>query len=181
MLASIHKAVFQFNSKVRPFQPAASETVWQSNSNYRLISTMGFPVLVRCHLYIESGPWATVCLCLQFSVSTCCVIIEQMSSKNAIVFTWCVIIFSRCEVLQSKDSFVSLCATVPCTAWFRSGPRFNIKMTPYQYRKSHCGDKTISRPSYLHNGISCTGKRTSLYWIGALLLNEKYECELFIA
>ena len=34
---------------------------------------MGFPVLVRCHLYIESGPQAKVCLCLQFSVSTCCV------------------------------------------------------------------------------------------------------------
>ena len=48
-----------------------------------------------------------------------------------------------------------------------SGPRFNIKMTSYQYRKSHCGDKTILRPSYLHNGISFTGK-TSLYWIGAL-------------
>ena len=49
-----------------------------------------------------------------------------------------------------------------------SGPRFNIKMTSYQYRKSHCGDKTILRPSYLHNGISYTGKTTSLYWIGAL-------------
>ena len=49
----------------------------------------------------------------------------------------------------------------------RSGPRFNIKMTSYQYRKSHCGDKTILRPSYLHNGISYTGKTTSLYWIRA--------------
>ena len=29
-------------------------------------------------------------------------------------------------------------------------------MTSYQYRKSHCGDKTIWRPSYLHNGISYT-------------------------
>ena len=48
------------------------------------------------------------------------------------------------------------------------GPRFNIKMTSYQYRKSHCGDKTILRPSYLHNGISYTGKTTSLYWIRAL-------------
>ena len=48
------------------------------------------------------------------------------------------------------------------------GPRFNIKMTSYWYRKSHCGDKTILRPSYLHNGISYTGKTTSLYWIGAL-------------
>ena len=39
----------------------------------------------------------------------------------------------------------------------RSGPRFNIKMPSYQHRKSHCGDKTIWRPSYLHNGISYTG------------------------
>ena len=41
-------------------------------------------------------------------------------------------------------------------------------MSSYQYRKSHCGDKTILRPSYLHNGISYTGKMISLYWIGAL-------------
>ena len=47
------------------------------------------------------------------------------------------------------------------------GPRFNIKITSHQYRKSHCGDKTILRPSYLHNGISYTGKTISLYWIGA--------------
>ena len=53
----------------------------------------------------------------------------------------------------------------PC---YRAGPRFNIKTTSYQYRKSHYGDKTILRPSYHHNGISYTGKTTSLYWIGAL-------------
>ena len=47
------------------------------------------------------------------------------------------------------------------------GGWFNIKMPSYQYRKSHCGDKTILRPSYLHNGISYTGKMTSLYWIRA--------------
>ena len=47
------------------------------------------------------------------------------------------------------------------------GPWFNIKMLSYQYRKSHCGDKTILRPFYLHNGISNTGKTTSLYWIRA--------------
>ena len=52
------------------------------------------------------------------------------------------------------------------------GPRFNIKMTSYQYRKSHCGDKTILRPSYLHNGISYTGKTISFYWIGALVLDS---------
>ena len=32
---------------------------------------------------------------------------------------------------------------------FSPGPWFNIKMTSYQYRKSHCGDETILRPSYL--------------------------------
>ena len=33
-----------------------------------------------------------------------------------------------------------------------TGPWFNKKMSSYQYRKSHYGDKTILRPSYLHNG-----------------------------
>ena len=51
---------------------------------------------------------------------------------------------------------------------WRPGPWYNIKMSSYQYRKSHCGDKTVVRSSYLHNGISFTGKMTSLYWIGAL-------------
>ena len=47
------------------------------------------------------------------------------------------------------------------------GPLFNIKMSSYLYRKSHCGDKTVVRSSYLHNGISYTGKMSSLYWTGA--------------
>ena len=46
-----------------------------------------------------------------------------------------------------------------------SGGWINIKTSSYQHRKSHCGDKTILRPSYLHNGISYTGKTASLYWI----------------
>ena len=46
----------------------------------------------------------------------------------------------------------------------QTGPWFNIKMPSYQYRKSHCGDKTVVRSSYLHNGISYTGKMPSLYW-----------------
>ena len=51
------------------------------------------------------------------------------------------------------------------------GGWFNKKMSSYQYRKSLCGDKMILRPSYLHNGISYTGKMTSLYWIRALELH----------
>ena len=50
-----------------------------------------------------------------------------------------------------------------------TGPRFNIKMSSYQYRKSHCGDKTVVRSSYLHYGISYTSKMSSLYWIRALV------------
>ena len=46
------------------------------------------------------------------------------------------------------------------------GSWFNIKMSSYQYRKSHRGDKTVVRSSYLHNGISYTGKMISFYWIG---------------
>ena len=43
----------------------------------------------------------------------------------------------------------------------------NIKMASYQYRKSHCGNQTIWRPCYLHNGISYTSKMASSYWIRA--------------
>ena len=55
--------------------------------------------------------------------------------------------------------------------WFlmTAGRWFNMKMSSYQYRKSHCGDKTILRPSYLHNGISYTGKMPFLYWFKALI------------
>ena len=56
-----------------------------------------------------------------------------------------------------------------CTETLRSGPWFNIKISSYQYRKSHCGDKTVVRSSSLLNGISYTGKMSSLYWIGALI------------
>ena len=45
-----------------------------------------------------------------------------------------------------------------------AGPWFNVKMSSYQYRKSHCEDKTAVRSSYLHNGISYGGKMSSLYW-----------------
>ena len=52
--------------------------------------------------------------------------------------------------------------------YLETGACINIKIPSYQYRKPHCGDKTILRPSYLHNGISYTGKMPSLYWIRAL-------------
>ena len=61
-----------------------------------------------------------------------------------------------------------------------TGPWFNIKMTSYQYRKSHWGDKTVVRSSYLHNGISFTGKMVSLYWIGPLIYMYTLCAELLL-
>ena len=76
----------------------------------------------------------------------------------------------------NKNTYLSIYVLWPKDRGLRSadyhirypGPWFNIKMPSYQYRKSHCGDKTVVRSSYLHNGISYTGKTASLYWIGAL-------------
>ena len=66
-----------------------------------------------------------------------------------------------CSHTQKLSSFIY--------TW--SGPWFNIKMSYYQYRKSHCGDKTVVRSSYLHNRISYTGKTTSLYWDGSQVIS----------
>ena len=70
--------------------------------------------------------------------------------------------FPRDDIVMTK---------LVCRSWIiTSGPQFNIKMSSYQYRKSHCGDKTVVRSSYLHNGISYTGKMSSLYWIRMLIV-----------
>ena len=52
---------------------------------------------------------------------------------------------------------------------------FNIKMSSYWYRKSNCGDKMVVRSSYLHNGISYTGKMTSSYWISPQVIADVTE------
>ena len=76
------------------------------------------------------------------------------------------------SVLQSSAESTCL--------WYWSGepgPWFNIKMPFYQYRKSHSGDRTVVRSSYLHNGISYTGKMASSYWTSPLpeCLYRKWE------
>ena len=80
------------------------------------------------------------------------------------VVTWQIDISNWCE------SYIHACRIL---GW-HTGPRFNIKMSSYQYRKSYCGDKTVVRSSYLHNGVSYTGKMTSLYWIRALVPVELF-------
>ena len=70
----------------------------------------------------------------------------------------------------SRDIHDVFASCVQVARVYTTGGRLNIKIPSYQYRKSHFGDKTILRPSYLHNGISYTGKMTSLYWIRARML-----------
>ena len=75
-----------------------------------------------------------------------------------LIWPWWFMIAMRQASVGSHDTLISW-------AWF------NIKMSSYQYRKSHCGEKMVIRSSYLHNGISYTGKMASLYWISLLYLS----------
>ena len=77
--------------------------------------------------------------------------------------------FIHCGLLMPYDDIlaqVMACSLMtPMLTYHQCGPvtiTFNINMPSYQYRKSHCGDKMILWPSYLHNGISHTGKMASL-------------------
>ena len=83
------------------------------------------------------------------------------------------------QPILKKKSFI--CFPQYCLRHTGSNPGawFNIKMSSYQYRKPHCGDKTILRPSYFHNGISYTGEVTSLYWIRGLVLSENEDLSPF--
>ena len=75
--------------------------------------------------------------------------------SGCLIFIWVAVIWLKIRCKHNKQ--INSCP----------GGWFNIKMSSYQYRKSHCGDKTVVRSSYLHNGISYTGKMSPLYWIRA--------------
>ena len=78
----------------------------------------------------------------------------------------------RCERIRIACARIRIaCARIACEcAHLRGtyacpvlyhGPRFNIEMSSYQYRNSHCGDEMVERLSYIHNGNSYTGKMES--------------------
>ena len=87
-------------------------------------------------------------------------------------------------ILQKLWAFGNVWILTQCWYhWMTPGPRFNIKMSSYQYRKSHCGDKMAVRSSYLHNGISYTvrhhlyiesGPRVSKYILKCCLQNVSH-------
>ena len=106
----------------------------------------------------------------------CCFGRDLLDSRLVVIWdlnhvTW------RRHGMETIPALLALCEGNPPLSGFpqqgpvelRPGGRINIRMSSYLYKKYHCGDKTILRPSYLHNGISYTDKLSSLYWIGPLV------------
>ena len=68
--------------------PLAMETKGQKSYD-RLISTMGFPILVRCHLYTELGPWPISSRVISVALHCLSVSELSMSMKSTdIHVTW---------------------------------------------------------------------------------------------
>ena len=95
---------------------------------------------------------------------------QRLKEKNIVYFSqaysWCLAKGKKwspniSDRLPWRQEPIDIYQTERTWGWF------GIKTSCYQCRKSHRGDKTILRSSYLHNEISCTGKTTSLYWIRA--------------
>ena len=97
--------------------------------------------------------------CVSYGSVSC----TPMSSGTPVLFRKAAIFNFR--VMPYAWNPRSRCACLD--PWRETSGMIQYKMTSYQYMKSHCGDKTVVRSSYLHNGISYTGKMTYLYWIRA--------------
>ena len=138
-------------------------------SIFRLLQILKNPVVLRV---VRHSPTCYICL-VSWSATTCSHTIptwvvwsvEETSSHQpwleAMLTETSIWIWQVCVVRWNMR-------LVPFNP--PAGPWFNIKMSSYQYRKSHYGDKTILWSSHLHNGISYTVKTTSLYLIRALVL-----------
>ena len=98
--------------------------------------------------------------------------------RNCIHQYMCTILLSSCSLIFMNSSSLITQVLQGCFTRSRAilraprypEPWFNLKMSSYQYRKSHRGEKTVVRSSYLHNWIFYTGKTTSWYWIIPLIV-----------
>ena len=86
---------------------------------------------------------------------------HPINNKAAVVqmMAWCLTISKPIHEAKVIKLLMHICITwLQQVNRLRPGPWFNIKMSSYRYRKSHCGDKTVIRSSYLYNVISYTTK-----------------------
>ena len=133
--------------------------MWRNDTKCKCMFMFPLKNLARKELTISQHCW-TLKWCIDGSV-------QKFSNSIA----------DALELLQSctkpsiwswfHDTVIMIWWNRSCKVWKSSGPWFDIKMSSHQYRKSHYGDKTILRPSYLHHAISNAGKMSSLYWIRA--------------
>ena len=124
-----------------------------------------FLLFVLCHMSIAH--WLVHSVCNQ----------EPMGSTRVVLFSTSQNLIVSRTIPGIENGWYHLCMvgifvyqlsnTFKARVSRKTGGWINIKMSSYHYRKSHCEDTTILRPSYLHNGISYTDKMTSLYWIRA--------------
>ena len=161
--------------------------VWRKHENMLRALSVGYRLRGNCFM-----SWNVVIFIYESysSVLSCVKLMRTSWSLACHLFSikplwhwnqWCLIIWHSFEVFiqdycfQGNQWYQCLCFHQVDFHMVNlrkcAGPWFNIKMTSYHYRKSLCGDKTVVRSSYLHNGISYTGKMTSLYWIRALFVS----------
>ena len=123
-------------------------------------------VFISTQLYISSGLIHPYC-CIRSTFSTHYYITESRDPKGLNHTVFKTLLYHAMVVLGLRAWWNAMDLEMVILQTTFPGPRFNIKMSSYRYRKSLCGDKTVVRSSYLHNGISYTGKMSSLYWIRA--------------
>ena len=133
------------------------------------LSTMISPTKVQLILEVWQYIGTTEDISLILAVHQCLTSFHNIRTASSCSNLSCFSCSYRCLCLQAATW-----GPINDNKWkdaiyiWRAWPQFNIKMSSYRYRKSHCGDKTVVRLFYLHIGISYTGKATCLYWIGAL-------------
>ena len=136
--------------------------IWKEKKTLANLVQIGIILLI---FNFPKGNKSTTCS-LQFAITGMSWHLKSLATPRVIKVMWPNISRKHHNPqgffpLNFRDHTWSLCLRHP-------GGWSNIKMSSYQYRKFHCGDKTILRLSYLLNVISYTGKMTSLYWIRAL-------------
>ena len=141
------------NSKTQYYQEWFSQSSNNDHQYFKAQPPLSLDDMARCQ-----PKWWRTQECNQESMS---VIAHITSNKQMLHNVW----WKMSATQRLSHHHIDAIADMMC--W--SGPWFN-KMTSYQYRKSHCGDKTVVRSSYLHNGITYTGKMSYLYWTRAQII-----------
>ena len=93
--------------------------------------------------------------------------VNAWMSKYTLQKVWHAITYTCPNRKQYINKSNHVIAQMPVKQFWRTGGRFNIKMSSYQYRDPHVKDKTVSRPFYSLTWESPYLGKTVLNWDGA--------------